>query len=162
MRGIFSCPTSAKATRPNRAASFWSSAPPSRRCLHGTTSKPAIPLPTTTPGPPPQPPIPATSRYGDRVQRRNKQAELLKRGQDLRASQMKPGTAMKKRFWKDVSVKETPGMTISLPTHTLSQIAALNVVLQKASTYFLTSGWSGHRRRPSYPSLFLNLTWLLR
>lgn len=70
----------------------------------------ANPLPFASVGPPPSAPLPATSQYGERVDRRRRQAELLKRGQDLRASQMKPGSALKKRFWKDVSVKSTPGM----------------------------------------------------
>ena len=78
--------------------------------LHITTPKPATPLPITAAGPPPSPPVPAASQYGERVDRRRRQAELLKRGQDLRANQMKPGTAMKKRFWKDVSVKTMPGV----------------------------------------------------
>ena len=75
------------------------------QCIHTTLPKNANPLPITATGPPPAAPIPAASQYGERVDRRRKQAELLKKGQDLRASQMKPGTAMKKRFWKDVSVQ---------------------------------------------------------
>jgi len=66
-----------------------------------------LPLPTAV-GPPPAAPLPAASQYGERVDRRRRQAELLKRGQDLRASHMKPGTALKKRFWKDVHVKTAP------------------------------------------------------
>ncbi|KAI9814236.1 MAG: ATP synthase complex assembly protein atp12 [Pycnora praestabilis] len=81
---------------------------PIYQCLHTTAPKPATPLPVTAHGPPPSPPVPAATHSEDRVARRRKQAALLKRGQDLRASQMKPGTAMKKRFWKDVSVKEVP------------------------------------------------------
>lgn len=80
------------------------------QCLHTTIPKLATPLPITATGPPPSPPLPAASQNGERVDRRRRQAELLKRGQDLRASQMKPGTAIKKRFWKDVSVRITPGI----------------------------------------------------
>ena len=79
------------------------------QCLHNTTPNPATPLPITAAGPPPSAPLPAVSQYGQRVDRRRRQAELLKKGQDLRASHMKPGSAMKKRFWKDVSVKTIPG-----------------------------------------------------
>lgn len=111
MQRITTCSPSAIFSAPHRATSFWNRTP-LPKCLHTTPSKPAVPLPTTTAGPPPQPPLPAASQYGDRVDRRRKQAELLKRGQDLRASQMKPGSAMKKRFWKDVSVKEVPGRAI--------------------------------------------------
>ena len=81
------------------------------QCLHTTVLRLATPLPITATGPPPAAPQPAASQYGERVDRRRRQAELLKRGQDMRASQMKPGTAIKKRFWKDVSVQRDDGMT---------------------------------------------------
>ena len=84
--------------------------------FHTSTTQSATPLPfATAVGPPPSAPVPAASQYGERVDRRWRQAELLKRGQDLRASQMKPGTAMKKRFWKDVSVRMTPGNSVQSP-----------------------------------------------
>lgn len=84
------------------------------RCLHTSPSYAANPLPETAAGPPPSAPIPAASQYGQRVDRRRRQAELLKKGQDLRTSHMKPGSAMKKRFWKDVSVKPDTGMHAKL------------------------------------------------
>jgi len=84
------------------------------QCLHTTASRNATPLPITATGPPPAAPVPAASQYGERVDRRRRQAELLRRGQDMRASQMKPGTAMKKRFWKDVSVQTDNGMLLRL------------------------------------------------
>ena len=84
------------------------------QCLHTTAPTAATPLPTTAPGPPPPAPVPAASQYGERVDRRRRQAELLKRGQDLRASHMKPGTAMKKRFWKDVSVQTDNGTSLCI------------------------------------------------
>ncbi|MCJ1289009.1 hypothetical protein MMC34_000541 [Xylographa carneopallida] len=78
--------------------------------FHTGTPRAATPLPLPTAvGPPPAAPLPAASQYGERVDRRRRQAELLKRGQDLRASHMKPGSALKKRFWKEVHVKTTPG-----------------------------------------------------
>lgn len=80
------------------------------QCLHTTVPRLATPLPITATGPPPAAPQPAASQYGERVDRRRRQAELLKRGQDMRASQTKPGTAIKKRFWKDVSVQRDHGM----------------------------------------------------
>ncbi|MCJ1285855.1 ATP synthase complex assembly protein atp12 [Xylographa opegraphella] len=77
--------------------------------FHTGTPRAATPLPLpTAAGPPPAAPLPAVSQYGERVDRRRRQAELLKRGQDLRASHMKPGSALKKRFWKEVHVKTTP------------------------------------------------------
>ena len=87
--------------------------PPSLQCLHTTPRRKAVALPNTAAGPPPSAPLPAASEYGERVNRRRRQAELLKRGQDLRVSHMKPGSALKKRFWKDVHVKTTDG---TLPT----------------------------------------------
>lgn len=80
------------------------------RRLHTSPPYAANPLPETAAGPPPSAPIPAASQYGQRVDRRRRQAELLKKGQDLRTSHMKPGSAMKKRFWKDVTVKPDAGM----------------------------------------------------
>lgn len=82
---------------------------PLRRCLHTTSLRPATPLPLTATGPPPAAPRPSASQYGERVERRRRQAELLKKGQDLRSSQMKPGSAMKKRFWKNVIVQRDEG-----------------------------------------------------
>ncbi|KAL8929697.1 MAG: hypothetical protein Q9172_000376 [Xanthocarpia lactea] len=75
-----------------------------RRCLHASSSVLATPLPVTQAGPPPTAPLPAVSQYGERVDRRRRQADLLKKGQEMRMQQMKPGSAMKKRFWKDVGV----------------------------------------------------------
>lgn len=77
--------------------------------LHTTVLVRANPLPVTAAGPPPSAPIPAASQYGERNDRRRRQAEMLQRGQELRASQTKPGNAMKKRFWKDVTVRADSG-----------------------------------------------------
>lgn len=84
------------------------------RWLHTSLSYAANPLPETAAGPPPSAPIPAASHHYQRVGRRRRQAELLKKGQDLRTSHMKPGSAMKKRFWKDVNVKPDAGMRAKL------------------------------------------------
>lgn len=87
-------------------------APSVRRCIHTSPCHATNPLPNTAAGPPPSAPIPAASQYGERVDRRRRQAELLKKGQDLRTNQMKPGSAMKKRFWKDVHVKPDAGKPV--------------------------------------------------
>ncbi|KAL8789981.1 MAG: hypothetical protein Q9213_000867 [Squamulea squamosa] len=76
-----------------------------RRYLHTSPSVLATALPLTQPGPPPTAPLPAASQYGERVDRRRRQAELIKKGQDMRMQQIKPSSAMKKRFWKDVAVQ---------------------------------------------------------
>ena len=81
--------------------------------LHTTIPRAATPVSITAPGPPPAAPQPAASQYGERVDRRRRQAELLKRGQDMRVSQTKRGTAIKNRFWKDVSVQRDDGTTQS-------------------------------------------------
>ena len=77
--------------------------------LHTSPRIAANPLPVTTAGPPPSAPIPAASQYGERVDRRRRQAEMLQRGQEFRTGKGKPGNAMKKRFWKDVTVQTNPG-----------------------------------------------------
>ncbi|SLM38570.1 Orthogonal Bundle domain in ATP12 [Lasallia pustulata] len=89
------------------------------QCLHSTAPKPADPLPITTLAPPPSAPLPAASQYGERVDRRRRQAELLKRGQDLRASNMKPGSAVTKRFWKDVTVQTAEESSAGPNHHTI-------------------------------------------
>jgi ATP synthase F1 complex assembly factor 2 len=68
--------------------------------------------PITAAAPPPPVPTPAAEHVDSRVARRRKQAELLKKGQDLRSVNAGTGggTAKQKRFWKDVLVKETDGM----------------------------------------------------
>lgn len=90
--------SSARRLRPSVALS---------RCLHSSRPVPANPLPhPTTPGPPPGPPKPAASTPQERVARKLQQAELVKKGQELKA---KPSSALKKRFWSNVHVKQTPG-----------------------------------------------------
>ncbi|KAF2756855.1 ATP12-domain-containing protein [Pseudovirgaria hyperparasitica] len=89
-----------------------------RRCIHTTIAQHATPIahPPAT-GPPPEPPTPAVSEAQDRVARKLKQAELLRRGQAIRANPAKPATALQKRFWKDSTVKETPeGYQVMLDT----------------------------------------------
>ncbi|KAH7066995.1 hypothetical protein BKA63DRAFT_523530 [Paraphoma chrysanthemicola] len=85
---------------------------PLYRCLHTTTAAwQATPLPhPTVPGPPPGTPTPHPSDAAERVARKRRQAEMLKQAQDVRTSSVpssKPKAMLKKRFWKDVTVKET-------------------------------------------------------
>lgn len=79
------------------------------RCLHASSPKDAIAHPITAHGPPPNPPLPATSQYGDRVDRKRRQAEMLKQGRELRANLQPKKGPLKKRFWKDVHIKDVPG-----------------------------------------------------
>jgi len=82
-----------------------------QRCLHTSPPKPATVAPIIASGPPPTAPIPSAEHVDSRVARRRKQAELLKKGQDLRAVSAGTGggSAKTKRFWKDVHVKHTDG-----------------------------------------------------
>jgi hypothetical protein len=87
-----------------------------QRCLHRSPPKPATVAPITASGPPPTAPIPSAEHVDSRVARRRKQAELLKKGQDLRAvaSGKGGGTSKMKRFWKDVHVKKVDGRNLPL------------------------------------------------
>lgn len=73
--------------------------------------------PITASGPVPAAPVPSAEHVDSRVARRRKQAELLKRGQDLRAvaAGSGGGTAKTKRFWKHVHVKNVDGI-VPLPS----------------------------------------------
>lgn len=84
----------------------------SQRCLHSSPKNPATVAPITASGPVPAAPVPSAEHVDSRVARRRKQAELLKRGQDLRAvaAGSGGGTAKTKRFWKHVHVKNVGGM----------------------------------------------------
>lgn len=83
-------------------------AEPSARQLSTTTSCAATALPITAAGPPPSPPVPTSSQYGDRIDERRRKAELLKQGKEIRASESGKTSPLKKRFWKDVHVREVP------------------------------------------------------
>ncbi|KAI9849814.1 MAG: ATP synthase complex assembly protein atp12 [Sclerophora amabilis] len=83
-----------------------------RQFLHTTVPNPATPLPITAHGPPPKAPLPAVSQHDDRTARRKNQAEMLRQAQDLRSAE-KPSGRLKSRFWKNVSVQETPEYIVS-------------------------------------------------
>jgi ATP synthase F1 complex assembly factor 2 len=86
--------------------------------LHTSSSKSATPYPhAEIHAAPPPPPAPAPSSSEDRLQRRRKQAEAIERGQKAKANPAKPATALHKRFWKHVSVKDTDaGLQVFLDT----------------------------------------------
>ncbi|CAG8950264.1 hypothetical protein HYFRA_00008502, partial [Hymenoscyphus fraxineus] len=104
-------------TRPQRIPLF-----SQRCCLHTTSPQSATVAPITATGPPPNPPVPSADHVDARVARRRKQADLLKRGQDMRAvaGGKGGGSAKTKRFWKHVHVKESPeGLQVLLDTRPL-------------------------------------------
>jgi len=86
-----------------------------QRYLHSTPTKEATISPASIVAPPPPAPIPSAEHVDSRVARRRKQAELLKRGQDIRdiTGGKGSGTAKTKRFWKNVHVKHTDGGQLS-------------------------------------------------
>ncbi|CAI6336633.1 unnamed protein product [Periconia digitata] len=88
----------------------------SYRCLHASATRCATPLPhPSVPGPPPETPSPSASDALHRVARKQKQAEMLKQAKEIRSPSAKTKTVLQKRFWKDVSIKETPeGLQIFL------------------------------------------------
>ncbi|THV48577.1 hypothetical protein BGAL_0240g00160 [Botrytis galanthina] len=99
-------------------------APFSQRCIHTTPPSPATVAPAafTASGPPPAAPTPSAEHVDIRVARKRKQAELLKKGQDMRAvaNGKGGGTAKLKRFWKDVNVQDTEeGLQIFLDKRAL-------------------------------------------
>jgi len=80
------------------------------RCglLHTSNFRSANPIPfPTIVEPPPSPPEPARIQPDDNRKRR--QAELLRKGREVGSNPSRPATVLQKRFWRNVSVEETPG-----------------------------------------------------
>ena len=95
-----------------------SSALPLKQSRHGSyrainTSRwvRAAILPLTATGPPPAAPVPAASQYGERIERRKRQAAILREAQGSRDGSRNAKISLKKRFWKDVTVDEAPDGT---------------------------------------------------
>ncbi|VBB72899.1 Putative mitochondrial protein atp12 precursor [Podospora comata] len=95
-----------------RTAAFTSS-----RTIHNNPPKPAKVVPVYGTGPPPEPPTPAAEyAVEERLARRKRQAEMLRQARDIRknnGNNSKPADpnapVLKRRFWKDVSIKEVVG-----------------------------------------------------
>ena len=136
-------------SRPSRAYAARTLPWTCSQCIHTSARRSANPLPLTATGPPPSAPLPAASQHGERVDRRRRQAELVKRGQELRGAQTNPGSAMKKRFWKDVHIKRDKG---ELSNHRVNLVLKSTPALQLAVVIRLTH--SGHRKKPYRPSRF--------
>lgn len=82
------------------------------RPIHTTLTKAAHVAPIVGTGPPPEaPPAPQaeTTPGYQRVERRRRQAELLKNAKEIRTGKDGKQTVLKKRFWTDVSVREIDG-----------------------------------------------------
>lgn len=96
-------------SRPHCAASQPIAA---RAALHYSAADPANVAPFCATGPPPEPPQPAAEHPYAKVERRRKQAELLKNAKELRDASSSNGPAkspLRKRFWQDVHIKEVDG-----------------------------------------------------
>lgn len=93
--------------RPALASLRLSAPRPLYHALHTSAARSATPLPhLSVPGPPPETPTPSASDALDRVARKRRQAEMLQQAKDVRAS-AKPASALKKRFWTDVVVRDS-------------------------------------------------------
>lgn len=81
------------------------------RAIHSSAPDPANVSPFYATGPPPEPPQPAPEHPYAKIERRRKQAELLRNAKELRkaSSAGSAKTPLKKRFWQDVHVKEVDG-----------------------------------------------------
>ncbi|QIW96215.1 hypothetical protein AMS68_001733 [Peltaster fructicola] len=77
------------------------------RCMSNSLAAAATPVAhPTVAGAPPPPPQQSVTYVGDRLNRKRAQAEALQRGQQKKVDPSKPGSALSRRFWKDVSVQE--------------------------------------------------------
>ncbi|XP_044721765.1 ATP12 chaperone protein [Hirsutella rhossiliensis] len=90
------------------------------RLIHSSAAQAANVVPVVGTGPPPEPPTPATRPFNDRIERRKRQAELLKATKVIRNAKDGKSTTLSGRFWKDVSVKEVNGaLEVHLDTRPL-------------------------------------------
>ncbi|KAF2218253.1 F1-ATP synthase assembly protein [Elsinoe ampelina] len=97
-----------------------------QKYLHSGSTKYATPVKyPNVAGPPPQPPQVPAGEPEDTTARKQKQAELLRKGQALKPNPAKPASVLQKRFWKDVGVVESEdGLQILLdnrPVRTASK-----------------------------------------
>ena len=92
--------------------------PAATRAIHHSGAREADVAPVVGTGPPPAPPVPEskTAELDERVARRRRQAEMLKRARELRgkpvggAAAKKSPALLKRRFWDDVFVREVDGI----------------------------------------------------
>ena len=75
---------------------------PACRCLHNSSPRTATPCAV---GEMKQ----VSSETEERVARKRQQAALLARQAQIKVDPAKPASALRKRFWKETSVKETAG-----------------------------------------------------
>ncbi|KAF4548642.1 ATP12 chaperone-like protein [Elsinoe fawcettii] len=111
------------------------------RHLHN--GKPQYATPVNYPnvaGPPPQPPQASVGQPEDTTVRKQKQAELLRKGQALKTNPAKPTSVLQKRFWKDVTVKEADdGLQILLDTRPVRTASKQVLTLPKSKRGLATA-----------------------
>ncbi|KAJ4419638.1 ATP synthase mitochondrial F1 complex assembly factor 2 [Gnomoniopsis sp. IMI 355080] len=103
------------------------------RAIHNSSPDPANVSPFYATGPPPEPPQPAAEHPYAKIERRRKQAELLKKAKELRnatTTAKSSTTPLKKRFWENVYVKEVDGSyQVHLDTRPLRHPVTKEIVL---------------------------------
>jgi ATP synthase F1 complex assembly factor 2 len=101
------------------------------RRIHNSSPNSATPLHhPTVPGPPPGPPQQHNTETQDRLARKRQQAESFLESVNSRPSAGKPASLLKKRFWKDVSVKETDkGLEVYLDSRAVKTAAKESLIL---------------------------------
>lgn len=106
----------------------------SRCLLHTTAAKEATPIAhPTVPGPPPNAPQADPSFSQSRIARKKQLAATLHKSQNVKPNPSKPGSALSKRFWKNVSVKEVDeGLQILLDTRPVRTATRQVLVLPKS------------------------------
>ncbi|KAK4176869.1 putative mitochondrial protein atp12 precursor [Triangularia setosa] len=108
------------------------------RRIHNNPVQSAKVVPVYGTGPPPEPPTPA-AEYAvmeERLARRRRQAEMLRQARDIRKSGGSKTTTtdpnapvLKRRFWKDVAIKEVDGaLQIHLDTRPLRHPTTKNII----------------------------------
>lgn len=98
---------------PLRLASGLRTKTTSIRLISHTATKAADVAPIVGTGPPPEPPSPAAANAYERIERRKRQAHILKDAKDIRTVTSGKSTGgLKSRFWKDVDVKEVDGASL--------------------------------------------------
>lgn len=125
--------SSLSARRISRLSSIYSARPAysQSRNIHNSPSNSATPLPhATIPGPPPGPPQQHATETQERLNRKRQQAQSFLEGVNSRPKDGKPVSVLKKRFWKDVSVKETEkGLEVYLDARAVKTAAKESLVL---------------------------------
>merc|ERR1712000_220679 len=79
------------------------------RPIHSTVAKAANVAPIVGTGPPPEAPAATVPSAYQHVERKKRQAEMLRQAKDIRDGKDKKSAPLKKRFWTDVHVVEVDG-----------------------------------------------------